>query len=345
MKIFLLLMALLSSPSLLMAKAFPSHLLQLDDHFTHHVLIVEKATHQLHLYKNDNGIPQHIQSIKIATGKKLGNKIYQGDHRTPEGIYYLTEFLAHQDLIGRFGKEGEKYGVGAFVLNYPNPVDAYDKKTGNGIWIHSTDDEERIEKGLDSRGCVVMTNKELIDLSRYIELNKTSIVIVHNLTFLSENTWKLERQHLLATIEGWLNAWKNENIKDYISYYHPYHFRDPIRGNFNQFKEYKKSVFSHPGKPEIHIGHVSIMKTQNYAVISFKQFYKSRSINDTGKKLLYLKKDDYYNWKIVSEIWTKVGIDKIAEGQAQVAFDPSQRFFDTEDPSQILNIKYAKKNK
>ena len=83
------------------------------------------------------------------------------------------------------------------------------------------------------------------------------------------------------------------------------------------------------------------MKTKNYAVLSFKQFYKSNSINDVGKKLLYMKKDEYYNWKIISEIWTKFGIDK--EEHPKVAFSPSQRFFKTEDPSQILEIKYAKK--
>ena len=74
-------------------------------------------------------------------------------------------------------------------------------------------------------------------------------------------------------------------------------------------------------------------------MISFRQTYRSHSINDVGRKLLYIKRDANYNWKIVSEVWTKFGIDK--EDGLRVAFRPSQRFFETEDPSRILKIKYT----
>ena len=145
----------------------PSSLLLLDDYFSHHIIIAEKSTHTLHLYRNDKGTPVHLKSYKMATGKKPGDKIFQGDHRTPEGIYFITDFIPRQELLDRYGKEGEIYGVGAFVTNYPNPIDHLEKKTGSGIWLHSTNDETRIEKGLDSRGCVVTANQHLIDISSY----------------------------------------------------------------------------------------------------------------------------------------------------------------------------------
>ncbi len=49
-------------------------------------------------------------------------------------------------------------------MNYPNPIDQRLKKTGGGIWLHSTNDETRIEKGLDSRGCVVAANNDLKEI-------------------------------------------------------------------------------------------------------------------------------------------------------------------------------------
>src|SRR5690606_14603542 len=94
----------------------PAPLMLLDDVFSHHVLVAEKSTHQLHLFQNDGGKPKLIRSFQMATGKKSGDKIFQGDHRTPEGVYQLTEFLTHEDLIKRHGKAGEIYGVGAFVM-------------------------------------------------------------------------------------------------------------------------------------------------------------------------------------------------------------------------------------
>ena len=324
------------------AVQLPSALLNLDDYFSHHVLVVEKSTHKLHLYRNESGYPKLLKSVKIATGKKSGDKISIGDHRTPEGVYQLTEFITHRELVEKYGEAGEIYGVGAFVLNYPNPVDTYERKTGHGIWLHSTNDETRIELGLDSRGCVVTANNELIDVSRYIELNRTSVVIVHNLNFISEEAWNLERKRILGTLESWLDAWRSKERAAYFSHYHPREFKDPIRGNFSQFKRYKTSVFSLPGLPSINISDLSVLRTERYAVVSFRQHYESRSINDVGKKLLYMKKDEYYNWKIVAEVWTKVGIDR--GKNTKVAFRPSQRFFETENPSQILEIKYPTQN-
>lgn len=334
--------SLLLLPGLVFSDFLPATLLKLDDYFSHHVLVVEKSTHKLYLYKNVEGRPERVRSLKIATGKKTGDKVFQGDHRTPEGVYQLTDFLNYQDLLKKYGKEAEIYGVGAFVLNYPNPMDSYAQKTGNGIWIHSTNDETRIELGTDSRGCVVVGNGELIQLSRYIELNRTSVVVVHNLNFLSTEAWQSEQKKILDFLESWHKAWEKEDIGAYLAHYGAKEFRDPVRGSFPSFKRYKTAVFGAPGTPSISLDNVAIMSSGPYAVISFRQHYKSGTIDDVGKKLLYIKRDAYYNWKIVSEVWTKLGIDK--EGGTRIAFGPSQRFFDTENPSDILDIKYTSEN-
>lgn len=312
----------------------PKSLINLDSYFSHHVLIAEKSTHQLHLYRNENGYPRHIRSYQMATGKKAGNKSYQGDHRTPEGVYHFNQFLTHKDLIDRHGKQGEIYGVGAFVMDYPNPIDKQNGKTGGGIWLHSTNDETRIEKGLDSRGCIVSANKHLIDIAKYIELHRTPIIVVHELEYLRENSWRTKREELLTSINDWAKAWREEDFKKYISFYHKGFF-DKNRGNLNQFTQYKKAVFSNPGKPFVEITNLSIQSVNGYTVATFKQKYESKNIKDLGKKTLYLKRDEFYKWKVVSELWTKHGITEEAEEQ-DVAFQPSMRFFTTLNPSKIF---------
>ncbi|MCP4911566.1 MAG: L,D-transpeptidase family protein [Oligoflexia bacterium] len=313
-------------------KMVPSPLLMMDELFSHHVLIAEKSTHQLHLYEFKNDRPQLIRTYDMATGKKAGDKIFQGDHRTPEGIYHFVDFLTHADLIKRHGEEkGKIYGVGAFVMNYPNIIDSREKKTGSGIWLHSTNDETRIEKGLDSRGCIVTANTHLIDIAKYIELYKTPIVVVHDLKFLKESTWRKKRQKVAKTINDWLDAWRSEDIKKYIEQYHE-EFNDPNRGNKSQFRQYKRAVFSQPGQPLIDIKNVNVFQVDDYAVATFQQAYESNTIQDLGKKTLYLKRDAYYNWKIVSEQWSKHGIDS----DSTVAFQPSMRFFKTQNPVQIM---------
>lgn len=306
-------------------KVFPRPLILLDPFFTHHVLIAEKSTHRLFLYRNEQGIPELVKIYQMATGKMAGNKIFQGDYRTPEGIYNFREFLPHEELIRRHGKEGEIYGVGAFVMNYPNSVDFFNGKTGGGIWLHSTNDETRIDKGLDSRGCIVASNDDLKEISKYIELNRTSVIVVQDLNLVSDVTWKENQKVLKETIENWLNSWANENIDAYLSYYHEKDFRDPYKKNYNGWKVHKKAVFLIPGSPRININNLSILDSGNYAVARFKQEYSSGSLTDIGIKTLYLKKNEYYQWKIIAENWTKTGLE--TEGEQVASFVPSMRFF------------------
>lgn len=303
-------------------KVYPSPLLMMDNFFSHHVLIAEKSTHSLHLFKNAGGKPELVRSYQIATGKKAGDKESEGDFRTPEGIYNFIDFLTNKQLVAQSGPQGLIYGAGAFVTDYPNPVDKILKKTGSGIWLHSTNDETRIEKGLDSRGCVVTANNELIDISKYLELNKTPIVIVQDLLYLNEKTFNTQKDELNKLLDNWVVAWRNKDIESYSSYYHPFEFSDS-KGKFQAYKAYKKAVFSNPGQPKIELDRISILKSKNYAVITFTQSYQSKTINDTGRKILYLRQDENYNWKIVSEVFTKNGL----ENMDKLAFEPSLRFF------------------
>lgn len=330
---------------------YPEVLLKMDNLFSHHVLIAEKSTHQLHLFKNENGYPKLIQSFDVATGKFAGNKSTQGDHRTPEGVYRFTEFLKHAQLLERHGKEvGAIYGVGAFVMDYPNPIDRIMGKTGGGIWLHSTNDENRIDLGLDSRGCIVSTNKDLIELSQYLELNRSSVVVVQDLRYLPQESWDKQRQQIETVLGQWLESWRNLNINEYLSYYNHDTFWDPVRSHFGAFSAHKRAVFQQPQKPKIEISDISILASgldaNDYLKVTFLQHYQSANLNDLGRKTLYLKRDRSYQWKIVSELWSKHGVPDELEGGFQgqsLAFRPSMRFFETRDPAQILQIEFKKR--
>ncbi len=298
----------------------PAHLLTLEERFAHHVLLVEKSTHSLHLYQNQNGLPKLVRTFKIASGKNRGDKLREGDRKTPEGIYSLNEFFSKQSLLQRHGEMAKMYGAGAFTTDYPNLMDQRDGKTGSGIWLHSTDDESRIDKGLDSRGCVVVNDTDLRAISQYLDLPHTPMIIVQDITYLSQKSWQKKRSELTEVIEGWAAAWKEKRFSDYIGYYHQQEFKDRSRGGFQSFKAYKQSVFARPDTPQITIDSVSILAAEGYAVATLRQDYRSPVINDIGKKTLYLKQDENYDWKIVAELWERYAADN-------VAFTPTQRFF------------------
>jgi murein L,D-transpeptidase YafK len=302
---------------------FPKNILKLDSRFTHHVFLVEKSTHQLHIYENNEGRPKHVKTYKIATGKAIGDKRFQGDHKTPEGVYLLTSFLSEKDLLDRYQEQAKIYGPGAFTLNYPNIIDRREGKTGGGIWLHSTDDNTRVDKGLDSRGCVVVVDTDLKNVSQYIDLKNTDIIVVQDIHLLKPDTWENNRNDILGEIRNWQLAWEAENLNDYISHYHPTLFTKTTGKDYNEFKRYKRAVFSHPGTPKISIKSISVLLAEDYAVAHMEQHYESSILPyEVGKKTLYFQKDENYRWRIIHEAWQKL------PSPADVAFKPSQnRYF------------------
>lgn len=300
---------------------YPANIFMMDEKYSHHVILVEKSTHKLHLFANKSGSPHLVKTFSAATGKFKGDKFQSGDHKTPEGIYIINDFPSQEELLRRHGKYAEIYGSGAFPMDYPNFMDRRAGKTGSGIWLHSTDDDNRISKGLDSRGCVVLQNADLKDVSQYIELDRTPIIVVQDIHFLSKSTWEKNKTTLHDTVMNWARAWQEKDFNTYIDSYHPQDFWDSSKGNFNSYRAYKRAVFSRADKPVINFEFISIMATDDYAVVNLQQNYQSSVINDIGKKTLYLKKNANYDWKIVGELWSK------AEPDTSLAFTPSKRFF------------------
>ena len=340
LKILVLLITLISTVNADVGRKhefFPENLIQLDPYFSHHVVIAEKSTHKLYLYEYEEGFPRLIKSYDMATGKIKGDKQYSGDHKTPEGIYTLRSFIPQAKLLQRYGKEGEIYGVGAFTLDYPNSMDLINKKTGGGIWLHSTNDESRIAKGLDSRGCVVIANNHLKDISTFLEMNKTTFIIVDKISYLRKNVWLNERTAIKTKLQDWLEAWKKEDLNKYIAHYSEDLFHSKFKGGFTKYKNYKKSVFWQKGSPDIAINSVSIFKHKNYVRVRFIQDYKSSKINDTGLKTLYLARDKQYQWKIVRELWSKFEPSKNSTIRGKNIFKPSMRFFTTSNTAGINN--------
>ena len=78
----------------------------MDPFFNHHVLIAEKATHQLYLFEFDpGGTPQLIKKFQMATGKNEGIKVLSSDHKTPEGVCRFTSFIPKKNLLRKYGKK------------------------------------------------------------------------------------------------------------------------------------------------------------------------------------------------------------------------------------------------
>jgi lipoprotein-anchoring transpeptidase ErfK/SrfK len=121
-------------------------------------IIVFKNARIMYLRKNR----QNIFQFNIDLGRNpVGDKISEGDNRTPEGVYYLDNKWERNDKYYK-----------SFWISYPNKVDIAEAsmqnvKPGIGVMIHGTPDYRKNAKDW-TNGCIALQNKDMDTLFKYV---------------------------------------------------------------------------------------------------------------------------------------------------------------------------------
>jgi len=241
-------------------------------------VIVEKSTQSLYIYSNYKIEP--VETFKITTGKNHGRKLVEGDMKTPEGIYFARRIIAGDQL-----PKTDDYGEKAFTLNYPNPVDIKEERDGSGIWLHGAFDKEKINTPNSSRGCIVMKNQDLVNVSKYIFLNQTPICIYDKIKYDTIENIEKKRDRMINYLKEWKENWENKDINGYINFYEK-SFTDSNM-NLDQFKRYKNRLNKLYRFIKVILSDINIYGYHNYFVVSFNQLYISDRNHFYSKKIQY----------------------------------------------------------
>ena len=249
------------------------------------ILTCDKSTSTLTLYIKDNNESYRLQKQYNAyTGKVEGDKIKEGDLKTPVGIYDITKKISKLDSF---------YGPLAFVTSYPNAYDKYRGKNGSGIWIHGLPTEQ--ERDEYTKGCIAIDNTSIECLDRNIEIDKTLLIIKKEET--KEEIKKEVLSSILSELYSWRYSWIYNDIESYLNYYSPEFIRyDGM--SYERFLKYKERIFKKQERKEIIFNNVNVLPypdSSNIYKISFKEQYKSKSFEFIGDKVLVVK---YENSKI-----------------------------------------------
>ncbi len=257
-----------------------------------YILVCNKKRKKLDIYKIDNKELKNIKTIKVIVGKNSGDKVKEGDLRTPVGVYRLIRKLTNLD---------DYYGPFAFVTTYPNLYDKIRGKNGYGIWIHGM--PENCEREPGTKGCIAMENEELKKLESILELKKTILLINEDKPDIAN---KEDIVQILSMLYKWRYAWKNSDINSYLQFYHPKFIRFDGK-NLKEFSEMKKNIFSSKKgqKIEIVFTDINIIPYQtpdNEKIyrVNFHEKYRSKSYRFEGDKELYVVKTTD-GWKILVE--------------------------------------------
>ncbi len=255
-----------------------------------YLMVAVKSEKKIYIYKNSKEGLKLLKTQSVIVGK-AGDKLKEGDLKTPVGVYRL---------LRKFKPDDRFYGPFAYALSYPNTFDKLKGKSGHGIWIHGSP-LDGTPRNSQSKGCIVLDNKKLKDLDKLINPKKTLLIIAEK--SLNKVT-KGEISTILVSLFKWRYAWKKSDIENYLDFYSD-DFKRFDGKRKKAFARMKRIIFSRKEKKEILFKNINIapypgIKNKNIFRITFYEKYKARKYKFNGKKELYVELKDN-QFKILSE--------------------------------------------
>jgi hypothetical protein len=177
-----------------------------------HAVAVDVARSRLYVFENGSQGLSLIREYYASIGKNGMVKQVAGDQRTPLGVYFVTKQIPSATLPARYGKQ-------ALALNYPNPYDRLQGRSGDGIWLHG------IPAGMYSRapwatdGCIALANHYLQELSGYIDVQATPIIVAERLEWVQPAELTARHANFLGEFEKWQAARKQNNAEARDAFY------------------------------------------------------------------------------------------------------------------------------
>ena len=180
------------------------------------LIVMDVQDNRLIVYRNNDAGLEVVQDYYASIGRNGASKQKEGDNKTPVGIYFFTKFLPANELEDR-------YGSGAFPINYPNIWDRRHKRTGHGIWLHGTEEAVYSRAPKDSDGCIVLTNNQIVYLRQLLpEVDNDLPIIIGN-----PIRWRsgigvydsADKDHFLQVWQAWQAHVKSRQVERLSDWY------------------------------------------------------------------------------------------------------------------------------
>jgi len=256
-----------------------------------HILVVDKASQMLYLYTHDGaGRISLDRVIRCSTGQNPGDKLVEGDKKTPNGFYIFNQKLLPREL-------GPLYGTLAYPTDYPNFWDKHLGRGGYGIWLHGTN-KPMIDN--DSSGCIALENADIAELEDLLKLFDTPIIIYESLNMSLVDDLHKEGQAVKSFLEEWRKAWSAKDHTAYRRKYAPDFVNSDAR-TFEGWMAHKQNVASNYQKIQVELRNLRIYRHRDVLVAAFEQDYQGdQRFKSLGLKRLYLRPEGG-GYKIIGE--------------------------------------------
>lgn len=261
-----------------------------------YALLADASRARLYLFENVNGEPRLTRDYYMTIGKNGTDKRTEGDKKTPVGVYLLAEQLPRKGLA-------DLYGDGAFPLNYPNEWDQSQGRGGHGIWLHGVPSDTYSRPPRSSDGCVVVANPDLMELSRWVQVGVTPVVIADRADWVDRETWQESKNELLSTLSSWKADWETRDPERFLAHYDKSITESDPRG---WVKTKRKNILDKEWiKLQLQDVSVFLYPGGEMAYTEFVQRYESDKLRSTARKRIYWRQENG-TWLIVLEKATDI---------------------------------------
>lgn len=260
-----------------------------------YALLADASRARLYLFENVDGEPRLKADFYMTIGKNGTDKRVEGDKRTPMGIYQISRKLPSKGLA-------DLYGAGAFPLDYPNEWDMVQGRGGHGIWLHGVPSNTYSRPPRSSDGCVVVSNPDLKEISRWVQPGSTPIVIADRTDWIDRETWEQARNELLTRLQTWQATWQTREADRFLSHYESGFLQGAGRG----WADDKRRNITGKAWIKVELDDLSLFLYPGaddggqVAYTEFTQRYRSDRLNSVSRKRLYWRQEAG-QWRIVME--------------------------------------------
>jgi len=158
----------------------------------------------------------------------------------------------------------------------------------------------------DTRGCFALPNDRLLEMTRYVHLKQSLVVVGEQFIFDRDEQKTDLRDSVKAALDDWQQDWSSLDNDAYLSHYH-----DGFRSgkyNLNSWKRYKKRVNGSKSFIEVSLSEINLIHDPSrwpegeVVVAEFDQKYRSNNYQDLTRKRVYLARQaDDTPWRILIE--------------------------------------------
>ncbi|NND00193.1 MAG: L,D-transpeptidase family protein [Gammaproteobacteria bacterium] len=276
-------------------KYVPASLVDMGNH--KYVIVTDLKAGRLYLYENQHDRPILVRDYYLTVGAAGYGKEITGDKKTPVGVYSIYEYIEPQKLPDRYGK-------GAFPVNYPNRFDKYRQRTGYGIWLHGSPSDTYARSPWASDGCFVLSNDDLLDIEQYIDVQtRTPVILSDTIDWISVEQLQLQRNRFLGILESWKRDWESLDTAAYLAHYSKDNFNFG-KASFTRWADRKKQVNDAKTFIQVDLDIKSLFVypgEQDMFVVQYRQKYLSNNYAGEVNKEQYWQRDKQGQWKIIYE--------------------------------------------